>query len=512
MNTTGAKSSAFDRDPRFVGAGITFDDVLLLPAKSDVVPAEVDTSSQLTTKIRLHIPILSSAMDTVTESRLAIAIAQEGGLGVIHRNLKPEDQAREVSKVKRSASGIITGAVTLTPDHTIAEAKTLMASQNISGIPIVEHDPSDPIGVARKNGRVVGILTKRDLRFQVNNVARIKEVMTTKLVTAKPSTTLEEAQVILHKNKVEKLLLVDDTGRLAGLITIKDIDKTLRYPHACRDDRGRLRVGAAVGTHDEARIELLIKSGVDVLIADTAHGHSTRVIETVKWIKRHYPNTEVIAGNIATADGARELADAGADAVKAGVGPGSICTTRIVSGVGVPQITAVLEALEGLKGTHCRLISDGGIKYSGDIVKALAAGASAVMIGSLFAGCDESPGQVVLYKGRQYKVYRGMGSIGAMMAGGANRYGQDGAPVEKLVPEGIEGRVAYTGPLNAFLYQLVGGLRAGMGYLGAHTMEELPKNARFIRQTSAGLRESHPHDIHITTEAPNYKLDEGQYD
>ena len=512
MNNPGAQGSAYERDGRFVGLGITFDDVLLLPAKSDVVPAEVDTSSQLTRKIRLHIPVLSSAMDTVTESRLAIAIAQEGGLGIIHRNMKPEDHAREVVKVKRSASGIITGAVTLTPDHTIAEAKTLMASQNISGIPIVEHEPNDPPGVARKNGKVVGILTKRDLRFQLNNVARIREVMTTKLVTAPPSTNLEEAQLILHKNKVEKLLLVDETGRLAGLITIKDIDKTLRYPHACRDEKGRLRVGAAVGTHDEARIELLIKAGVDVLVVDTAHGHSARVIETVKFIKRLHPNTDVIAGNVATAAGARELADAGADAVKAGVGPGSICTTRIVSGVGVPQITAILEALEGLKGTDCRLISDGGIKYSGDIVKAMAAGASAVMIGSLFAGTDESPGQVVLYKGRQYKVYRGMGSIGAMISGGANRYGQDGAAPEKLVPEGIEGRVAYTGSMASFLYQLVGGLRAGMGYLGAHTIEELPKNARFIRQTSAGLRESHPHDIHITTEAPNYRLDEGQYD
>ncbi len=349
MSQFSGSGSAFDRDARFVGLGITFDDVLLLPAKSDVVPAEVDTSSQLTKKIRLHIPLLSSAMDTVTESRLAIAIAQEGGLGIVHRNLKPEDQAREVVKVKRSASGIITGPLTLTPDHTIAEAKTLMASQNISGIPIVEHEAGDPPGVARKNGKVVGILTKRDLRFQVNNVARIKEVMTTRLVTAKPGTSLEEAQSILHKNKVEKLLLVDDSGRLHGLITIKDIDKTLRYPHACRDERGRLRVGAAVGTHDEARIELLIKAGVDVLVVDTAHGHSARVIETVKWIKKHYPNAEVIAGNVATADGARALAEAGADAVKAGVGPGSICTTRIVSGVGVPQITAVLEALEGLE-------------------------------------------------------------------------------------------------------------------------------------------------------------------
>ena len=512
MSTSGASGSAYERDARFAGLGITFDDVLLLPAKSDVVPAEVQTSSQLTNKIRLHIPLLSSAMDTVTESRLAIAIAQEGGLGIIHRNMKPDDQAREVVKVKRSASGIITGAVTLTPDHTIAEAKTLMANQNISGIPIVEHEPGDPPGVARKNGRVVGILTKRDLRFQVDNMARIRAVMTTKLVTAPPGTSLEAAQNILHKNKVEKLLLVDEAGRLAGLITIKDIDKTLRFPLACRDEKGRLRVGAAVGTHDEARIEALIKAGVDALVVDTAHGHSTRVIETVKWIKKAHPNTDVIAGNISTADGARSLADAGADAVKAGVGPGSICTTRVVSGVGVPQITAILEALSGLKGTSCRLISDGGIKYSGDIVKAMAAGANAVMIGSLFAGTDESPGQVVLYKGRQYKVYRGMGSLGAMMAGGANRYGQEGAAPEKLVPEGIEGRVAYTGPLAAFLYQLVGGLRRGWA-IWAHRRSKIsPKRARFIRQTSAGLRESHPHDIQITTEAPNYRVDDGQYD
>jgi IMP dehydrogenase len=505
-------SSSHDRDSRFVGLGVTFDDVLLLPGKSDVVPADVDTSTQLTNKIRLHIPILSSAMDTVTESRLAIAIAQEGGLGVIHRNLKPEDQAREVVKVKRSASGIITGALTLTPEHSIAEAKTLMKNQNISGIPIVEHEPNDPPGVSRKNGRVVGILTKRDLRFQVDNMARIRAVMTTKLVTAKPGTGLEEAQSILHKNKVEKLLLVDENGRLAGLITIKDIDKTLRYPHASRDDKGRLRVGAAVGTHDEARIDALIKAGVDVLVVDTAHGHSARVIETVKWIKRTYPHTEVIAGNIATADGARALAESGADAVKAGVGPGSICTTRIVSGVGVPQITAILEALEGVKGTPCRVISDGGIKYSGDIVKAMAIGAHAVMIGGLFAGTDESPGRVVLWKGRQYKAYRGMGSLAAMVEGGAARYGQEGTAKEKLVPEGIEGRVAYTGPLADFLFQLVGGLRAGMGYLGAATMDELPKRARFMRQTGAGLRESHPHDVQITTEAPNYRLDEGEFD
>jgi IMP dehydrogenase len=495
-------------DERFVGTGITFDDVILLPNKSDVLPNDVDTSTQLTRRIRLNVPIMSAAMDTVTESRLAIAIAQEGGIGIVHRNMKPEDQAREVVKVKRSASGIITGPVTLTPDHTIAEAKTLMTNQHISGIPIVEHEAADAPGVARKHGKVVGILTKRDLRFQRNNVMKIKDVMSRNLVTAKPGTGLEQAQEILHKNKVEKLLLVDDSGRLAGLITIKDIDKILRYPKACRDEKGRLIVGAAVGVKDEARVEAVLEAGVDVLVVDTAHGHSTRVIEMVKWIKKHYPDEEVIAGNVATADGARALADSGVDAVKVGVGPGSICTTRIVSGVGVPQITAVLEARAGLKGTGVRLISDGGIKYSGDIVKAMAAGADAIMIGNLFAGTDESPGQIVLYKGRQFKAYRGMGSLGAMVDGGAARYGQEGASKDKLVPEGIEGRVAYTGPMQAFLYQLVGGLRAGMGYLGAATIAELSEKARFIKQSGAGLRESHPHDVQITQEAPNYRVEE----
>ena len=498
----------FEADPRFRGTGITFDDVLLLPAASNVMPAEVDTSAQLTRKIRLNIPVISAAMDTVTESRLAIAMAQEGGLGIIHRNLKPDDQAREVVKVKRSASGVITGPVTLTPEHTIAEAKNLMASQNISGIPIVEHEAGDAPGTARKNGRIAGILTKRDLRFQRNNMLKIKDVMTRTLVTAPPDTSLEQAQEILHKNKVEKLLLVDAESRLAGLITIKDIDKILRYPKACRDEKGRLRVGAAIGVHDEARVEALLKAGADVLVVDTAHGHSNRVVETVKWLKRTYSDVEVIAGNVATAEGARALAEAGADAVKVGVGPGSICTTRVVSGVGVPQITAILNAAAGLKGTPCALVSDGGIKFSGDIVKALAAGAGVVMIGNLFAGTDEAPGRVVFYKGRQFKVYRGMGSIGAMIEGSASRYNQEGARPEKLVPEGIEGRVPYTGPLADFLYQLIGGLRAGMGYLGAATIAELPTHARFLRQTAAGLRESHPHDVQITQEAPNYRVDE----
>jgi IMP dehydrogenase len=501
--------TAADSDPRFLGRGVTFDDVLLLPCQSDVLPAETDTATQLTNRIRLNIPVMSAAMDTVTESRLAIAMAQEGGIGIVHRNMKPEDQAREVSKVKRSASGVITGPVTLTPDHTIAEAKTLMGGQNISGIPIVEPEPGDPPGVARKNGRVVGILTKRDLRFQQNNVLKIREVMTRNLITAKPGTSLEAAQAILHRNKVEKLLLVDADGRLAGLITIKDIDNALRFPRASRDAKGRLRVGAAIGVHDEARVEALLKAGVDVLVVDTAHGHSTRVIETVKWLKKNHPEMDVIAGNVATAEGARALAQAGVDAVKVGVGPGSICTTRVVSGVGVPQITAVLEARKGLKGAKCRLISDGGIKFSGDLVKALAAGADMAMIGNLLAGTDESPGRMVLYRGRQFKEYRGMGSLGAMVAGSASRYGQaEGTASEKLVPEGIEGRVPYAGPLAAFLYQLVGGLRAGMGYLGARTIAELPEKARFVFQSPAGLKESHPHDVQITQEAPNYRVED----
>ncbi len=502
------KIDPIENDPRFCGTGITFDDILLLPGFSSVVPNEVATATKITRKIQLNIPVMSAAMDTVTESRLAIAMAQEGGIGIIHRNMKPEDQAREVVKVKRSASGVITGPVTLTPEHTIAEAKNLMATQNISGIPIVEHEAGDAPGVARKTGRLVGILTKRDLRFQRNNMMKINDVMTRTLVTAPPDTSLEQAQELLHKSKVEKLLLVDGQGRLAGLITIKDIDKTLRYPNACRDEKGRLRVGAAVGVHDEARVEALLRAGVDVLVVDTAHGHSTRVIETVKWMKKNHPDVEVIAGNVATADGARALADAGVDAVKVGVGPGSICTTRVVSGVGVPQITAIMQAAVGLKGTRCHLISDGGIKFSGDIVKAIAAGANAVMIGNLLAGTDESPGRVVLYKGRQFKAYRGMGSLGAMVEGSAARYNQEGATPDKLVPEGIEGRVPYTGALAAFLYQLIGGLRSGMGYLGAATVAELPQKARFLRQTSAGLHESHPHDVQITQEAPNYRVED----
>jgi IMP dehydrogenase len=499
-------------DERFSGLGITFDDVLLLPGESQVLPRESDTSTRLTRKIRLNVPILSAAMDTVTESRLAIALAQAGGMGIVHRNLKPEDQAREVIKVKRSASGVITGPVTLTPDHTIADAKLRMEKNNISGIPIVESSGGEvrAVGVGRRP-LVVGILTRRDLRFETDNLRRIRDVMSRKLVTAPYGTSLEQAKEILNRNKVEKLLLVDEDGGLAGMITIKDIDNALRYPNACRDEKGRLRVGAAVGTSDDKRAETLVEAGVDLLAVDTAHGHHIRVAETIRRLKKAYPQLEVIAGNVATAAGARALADAGADAVKVGVGPGSICTTRIIAGVGVPQITAILEAVKGVASYGIPVISDGGVKFSGDIVKALAAGADSVMIGSLFAGTDESPGQIVIFKGRTFKAYRGMGSLGAMVEGGAQRYGQEGAPAEKLVPEGIEGRVPYKGPLAEFLYQLVGGLRAGMGYLGAATIPELPKKARFIRQTAAGLRESHPHDIQITVEAPNYRVEEDEY-
>jgi len=496
-------------DPRLQGLGLTYDDVLLLPGPSNVLPREADTSTRLTRKIRLNIPILSAAMDTVTEGRLAIAIAQTGGMGIIHRNLKPEDQAREVVKVKRSASGVITGPVTLTPEHSIADARLLMERNNISGVPIVESDGDGVKLVGKeKRPRVLGILTRRDLRFQTDNLRRIRDVMTKRLVTASCGTSLEQAKEILNKNKVEKLLLVDDDGGLAGMITIKDIDNSLRYPMACRDHRGRLRVGAAVGTDDERRVDALIEAGVDVLVVDTAHGHHVRVAETVQRIKKRYSKIEVIAGNIATEDGAKSLADAGADAVKVGVGPGSICTTRVIAGVGVPQFTAVQCASKGVKGYDVPVISDGGIKFSGDLVKAFVAGADSVMIGGLFAGTDESPGKIVLYKGRTFKTYRGMGSLGAMSEGGASRYGQEGTPAEKMVPEGIEGRVPYKGPLTDFLYQLVGGLRSGMGYIGAASIPEIAEKARYIRQTAAGLRESHPHDVQITVEAPNYRVEE----
>jgi IMP dehydrogenase len=490
---------------RIAYQGITFDDVLLEPGYSEVVPKDVDVRTQLTRTVRLNIPLLSSPMDTVTESELAIALAQEGGLGVIHKNLKVADQAREVEKVKRSENGIIVDPLTLTPDATVAEARELMAEHHVSGVPIT-------VGPEKQ---LRGILTRRDLKFLTDNRQAINEVMTKhNLVTAPENTTLEEAEAILTRNKVEKLLLVDDLYRLKGLITIKDIDKTQNFPHACKDGRGRLRVGAAVGVHDYERADALIRAGVDVLTVDSAHGHSRNVVETVRELKRRFA-IDVIAGNVATAEGARALADAGADAVKVGIGPGSICTTRIVSGVGVPQMTAIANAVRGLKGRGVPVVADGGVRYSGDVTKALAGGANAVMIGGLFAGLAESPGQTILYRGRTFKAYRGMGSLGAMVAGtqagAADRYGQTegrGKPpaTGKLVPEGVEGRVPYKGPLAPFVFQLVGGVRAGMGYVGAATLDELRTTARFIQVSGASVQEGHPHDIAITQEAPNYSV------
>jgi IMP dehydrogenase len=476
---------------RIAYQGITFDDVLLEPGYSEVVPREVDVRTQLTRKIRLNLPVVSSPMDTVTESELAIALAQEGGIGIIHKNISVPDQTREVDKVKRSENGIITDPITLPPDETVRTARGIMEQHKISGVPITV------------NGHLKGILTRRDLRFLQDNNQPIAEVMTrTNLVTAPEHTTLEAAERILMENKVEKLLLVDDNYKLKGLITIKDIDKLARFPNACKDQRGRLRVGAAVGVYDFERAESLIQAGVDVLVVDSAHGHSHNVLETVIEIKRQF-DIEVIAGNVATAEGARALADAGADGVKCGLGPGSICTTRVISGVGVPQITAVYHAVQGLAG-RVPVIADGGIRYSGDVTKAIAAGAHSVMLGSLLAGLTESPGQTIIYKGRSFKVYRGMGSLGALVAGSKDRYRQSESTGDKLVPEGVEGRVPYKGPLAPFVYQLVGGLRAGMGYCGTRNIEELRTRSRFIMVSAATVQESHPHDIAITQEAPNY--------
>jgi IMP dehydrogenase len=477
---------------RIAYQGITFDDVLLEPGYSDVLPRDVDVRTSLTRRIRLNLPILSSPMDTVTESDLAIALAQEGGIGIIHKNMNIDEQTREVDKVKRSENGIITDPITLPPDQTVGTARRIMEENKISGVPITV------------NGYLRGILTRRDLRFLTDNNLRLSEVMTKdNLVTAPEHTTLEEAERILTRNKVEKLLLVDDNYFLRGLITIKDIDKLANFPNACKDPRGRLRVGAAVGVHDYERAGSLIRAGVDVLVVDSAHGHSSNVLQTVAGIKERF-EIEVIAGNVATAAGARALADAGADAIKIGIGPGSICTTRVISGVGVPQITAIHQAAEGVAG-RVPLIADGGIRYSGDITKALAAGAHSVMLGSLLAGLAESPGQTIIYKGRSFKTYRGMGSIGAMMSGSRDRYRQDGGGTrDKLVPEGVEGRVPYKGPLGPFIYQLVGGLRAGMGYCGTRNIEELRTRTRFILVSAASVQESHPHDIAITQEAPNY--------
>ncbi|MEN6306129.1 MAG: IMP dehydrogenase [Anaerohalosphaeraceae bacterium] len=478
---------------KIIGEGITFDDVLLIPARSDFVPAQADTSTMLTRNIRINIPLISAAMDTVTESALAIALAQEGGIGIIHKNLSVEAQKREVIKVKRSENGVIQDPVTLSPDECVTVARKVMEEQNVSGIPIVRKD------------KLVGILTRRDLKFLKDDQVKIAEVMTKdKLITGPADTTLELAKVILQKHKVEKLLLVDSKGKLSGLITMRDIDRFQQYPLAVRDQRGRLRVGAAVGVKDQDRVKALIEAEVDVVVVDTAHGHSKNVIDMVKWIKKNF-KIDVIAGNIATADAAKDLIAAGVDAVKVGIGPGAICTTRIISGVGVPQITAIFNAVLETQSHGIPVIADGGIRHSGDITKAIAAGASSVMLGSLFAGLAESPGQLVIYKGRQFKEYRGMGSLGAMVQGSADRYGQDkSTEKEKLVPEGVEGRVPYRGTLGTFVYQLVGGLRAGMGYCGTRTIEELRAKARFVRNSAAGVSESHPHDILITKEAPNY--------
>ncbi|MGA2266397.1 MAG: IMP dehydrogenase [Phycisphaerae bacterium] len=467
----------------------------MVPARSSVVPRDVDASTNLTRHIRLNIPLLSAPMDTVTESALAIALAQEGGIGIIHKNLTVEAQAREVEKVKRSENGIITDPVTLPPSASTAQAQKLMEDHNISGIPIVT-----------EGGKLAGILTRRDMKF-LHGEEKVKNVMTkANLVTAPPNTSLDKAAEILYRAKVEKLLLVNKQGKLAGLITMRDIDKMRQFPRACKDSRGRLRVGAAVGVHDMERVDALIKHGVDVIVVDTAHGHSDNVIQTIKAVKARH-KIDVIAGNIATAKAAADLIAAGADGLKVGIGPGSICTTRVISGVGVPQITAIRDCSKVADAKGVPVIADGGIRHSGDITKAIAAGASAVMMGSLFAGLDESPGEMVIYKGRRFKAYRGMGSLGAMVSGSADRYGQKGQDrPEKLVPEGVEGRVPYRGPLGDFVYQMVGGLRAGMGYCGTATIEELRTKAVFIRVSAASLAENHPHDILITQEAPNYTL------
>jgi len=480
--------------PKLITQAITFDDVLLLPRYSEVVPAEVNVATQLTRNIRLNIPLLSSPMDTVTESDMAIALSQEGGLGVIHKNMSIAQQTEEVDKVKRSANGIIFDPVTLPPTATVAKAREVMNQANISGVPIV--------GASKK---LLGIITRRDLRFLETSDTPVSEIMSRQhLVTAQGTVTLAEAEKILMANKVEKLLLVDEDYTLTGLITIKDIDMQKRFPNACKDKRGRLRVGAAIGVRDYERAESLIGKAVDVLVVDSAHGHSANVIETVKSIKKRW-EIDIVAGNVATTKGTADLIAAGADAVKVGIGPGSICTTRVISGVGVPQVTAIIDASAAADPAGVPIIADGGIRFSGDITKALAAGASVVMIGGLFAGTAESPGQQILYQGRTFKVYRGMGSLGAMVAGSSERYRQGSQKVaNKLVPEGVEGRVPFKGPLSAFVYQLIGGLKAGMGYLGTRDIAELRKEAQFIQVSHASVRESHPHDIAITQEAPNY--------
>ena len=480
---------------RFQKVGLTFDDVLLVPGASDVTPDKVDVSTKLTKTIKLNIPLMSAAMDTVTESKMAIAIAREGGIGIIHKNMSIEEQAVEVDKVKRSENGVITNPFFLSPNHKIQDADELMGKYKISGVPICE------------GGKLVGIITNRDLRFESDFSKKISESMTKdNLVTGKVGTTLEQAQEILRKYKIEKLPIVDDEGYLKGLITIKDIEKAIRYPNSARDSESRLLVGAAIGVTDDVleRAGALVGANVDVLVLDSAHGHSSNIMATLRKVKEKFPNTTVIAGNIATAAAAEALIESGADAVKVGIGPGSICTTRVVSGIGVPQITAIADVWEVAEKHGIPVIADGGIKYSGDIVKGIAAGANVVMIGSLLAGCEESPGEEEIYQGRRFKVYRGMGSLAAMAKGSKDRYFQTGS--KKLVPEGVEGRVPYKGSVSDSIYQLIGGLRSGMGYCGTPTLERLQHEAQFIRITNAGLKESHPHDIYITKEAPNYSV------
>jgi len=481
--------------------GLTFDDVLLVPGRSDVLPNETDTSTQFTRGISLRIPLCSAAMDTVTEAALAIAIAQQGGIGVMHKNLPIERQAEEVDKVKRSESGMIVDPVTIRHDRPVSEALAVMERYKISGVPVVDED-----------GHLVGIITNRDLRFETRFDIPVSEVMTKQpnLVTVPVGTTLEQAKSVLQKHRIEKLLVIDDDKRLKGLITVKDIQKAIRYPSAAKDDLGRLRVAAAIGATGDfrKRADALVAARVDCLVVDTAHGHSTRVIEAVREMKRRHPDTQLIAGNVATGEATRELIEAGVDAVKVGIGPGSICTTRVVTGAGVPQITAIVNCVQAARGSGVPVIADGGVKFSGDVAKAIAAGADVVMIGSLFAGTEESPGELILFQGRSFKAYRGMGSIGAMREGSRDRYAQETIEMEsKLVPEGIEGRVPYKGTLSDMVTQLVGGLRAGMGYTGCRTIREFQENTRFVRISAAGLRESHVHDVVITKEAPNYRLE-----
>jgi IMP dehydrogenase len=480
---------------------LTFDDVLLVPAESSVLPGDVDTRTRLTKSIELGIPLLSSAMDTVTESGLAIALAQAGGIGVVHRNLDIERQAEEVRKVKRYESGMVVNPITITPGATLADALNIMAAYKISGIPVVESMD------ARGSGTLVGILTNRDVRFATDPKQPVSELMTKKLVTVREGVSQDEAKRLLHQHRIEKLLVVDEDYRCIGLVTVKDIEKAQAYPNACKDDKGRLRVAAATGTGPDGlrRAEALFDAGVDVLVVDTAHGHSHKVLEQVRAARNMSNYTQVIAGNVATGEAAKALIDAGADAVKVGIGPGSICTTRIIAGVGVPQLTAIMDVVDECRKQGIPVIADGGIKFSGDLAKAIAAGADCAMLGSLFAGTDESPGEVILYQGRSYKSYRGMGSVGAMARGSADRYFQQEVSTMKLVPEGVEGRVPYKGPVSAVIHQLIGGLRAAMGYTGNSTIAEMQTKSRFVRITNAGLRESHVHDITITNESPNYR-------